>query len=69
MTKVKWHVSQEVNIQLKECLCSNNTEITTDDTTNIERGFTCVPRNDLFLHLLCVKLVGTTFQIKDDTET
>jgi len=65
-----------VNIQLKDCLCSNNVERITDDTTNIERGFTCIPRNNLFPHLLCAKLVGTnsdmyalTVQRKDDTET
>ena len=63
-------------VQLKDCLCSNNIEHITDDTKFIERDFTCIPRNDLFLHLLCAKLVGTnsdmhalTFQRKDDTET
>ena len=67
---------QEVNVQLKDCLCSNNTEHITDDTTNIERVFISILRNDIFLRLLCVKLVGTnsdmyalTLQIKDDTET
>jgi hypothetical protein len=67
-------VSQEVNVQMKDCLCSKNIENITDDTTNIERY--CIPRNDLFPHPLCAKPVSTnsnmyalTFQRKDDTET
>jgi hypothetical protein len=59
MTKGNWHASEEVNVQLKDCLCSKNTELITDDTTNIERGFTCIPRNDSFPDLLSAKLVGT----------
>jgi hypothetical protein len=76
MTKENWHVNQEVNVQLKDCLCSDNIEHITDDTTNIERDFICIPGNDLFPHLLCAKPVGTnsdmyalTFQRKDGTET
>jgi hypothetical protein len=76
IAKEDWYVIQEVNVQQKDCLCSNNVEHITDDTTNIERGFTCIPRNDFFPHLLCAKLVGTnsdmyalTVQRKDDTAT
>ena len=55
---------------------ASGTPCITDDTTNIEGDFTCIPRNDLFPRLLCAKLVGTnsdmhalTFQRKDDVET
>jgi hypothetical protein len=76
MTQENWHVSQEVNVQMKDCLYSKNIGHATDDTTNTERGFDFIPRNDLFPHLLCTKPVGTnsnmyalTLQRKDDTKT
>ena len=65
-----------MNVQLKDCLCSNSIEHINDDTTNIEKDLICIPRNDLFPHPLRAKQVGTnsdmytlTFQRKNDTET